>query len=154
MESTVQFRTELILAGKTATGLEVPATVLDALNAGKRPAVSVTLNGTYTYRSTIAPMSGSFWIPAAAEHRTAANLTAGDQVTVDIELDTAPRTVDVPPDFTAALTDNPAAQSQWNTLSYSDQRWHVLNLESAKTDDTRQRRLQKSITTLAEGRKR
>ena len=150
----VQFRITVVLGGKTATGLEVPEDVVSALGSGKRPAVTVTLNGAYTYRSTIAPMDGSFWIPLAAEHRTAANLNANDDVTVEVELDTAPRTIEVPDDLAAAFTTNPQAATMWQSLSYSDQRFHVLQLTGAKTDETRQRRLTKIVDTLNAGRKR
>jgi hypothetical protein len=150
----VQFRTTVALSRKTATGLEVPEAIVTALDAGKRPAVTVTLNGHYTYRSTIAPMDNSFWIPLAAEHRTEANLAAGDDVQVDVELDTAPRSVDVPDDLVAALAANPQAATMWQSLSYSDQRFHVLQVTGAKTDETRQRRLAKIIDTLNAGRKR
>lgn len=149
-----QFSTDVILGGKTATGLEVPEAIVTDLNAGKRPAVTVTLNGTYSYRSTIAPMGGSFWIPLAAEHREAAGLAAGDTVDVAVELDTAPRTIDVPDDLATAFAANPQAAAMWTSLSYSDQRFHALQLEGAKTDETRQRRLAKIIETLNAGRKR
>jgi hypothetical protein len=124
------------------------------LGAGKRPAVTVTLNDVHRYRSTIAPMGGSYWIPLAAEHRTAAGLAAGDVVDVSVDLDTAPRTVEIPPDLAAAFADNPAAAAMWTSLSYSDQRYHALQLDGAKSDDTRQRRLTKIIDTLNSGRKR
>ncbi len=150
----VQFSTTVVLGGKTATGLEVPEAIVTTLGAGKRPAVTVTLNDEYSYRSTIAPMSGSFWIPLAAEHREAASLAAGDTVNVTVELDTAPRTIEVPDDLAAAFTANPQAATMWQSLSYSDQRFHVLQLTGAKTDETRQRRLAKIIDTLNAGRKR
>ena len=84
----MQFHALLILAGKTATGIQVPDAVVEQLGAGKRPAVRVTI-GSYTYRTTVAPMGGAFWIPVAAEHRIAAGIEAGQEVTVEIELDTA-----------------------------------------------------------------
>jgi hypothetical protein len=148
------FRAELVLGGKTATGLEVPESILTDLASGKRPAVTVTLNGIHSYRSTIAPMGGSYWIPVAAEHRTAAGLAAGDQVDVTVELDTAPREVEVPADLASELASQPAASATWQSLSYSDKRWHVLQIDGAKTDETRQRRLRKTIDTLNAGRKR
>ncbi|HJR91982.1 MAG TPA: YdeI/OmpD-associated family protein [Acidimicrobiia bacterium] len=66
----------------------------------------------------------------------------------------APRTVEVPHDFAAALDAEPAARVMFDSLSYSNQSWHVLQVTGAKTDETRQRRITKSVQTLRAGRKR
>ena len=73
---------------------------------------------------------------------------------VDIDLDTAPREVSVPADFAAALDAEPAARRTFDGLSYSNKSWHVLQVEGAKTDETRQRRITKSVDTLKQGRAR
>ena len=148
----MKFRTTIELAGKTATGMQVPPQVVEALGSGKRPAVTVTLNG-YTYRSTVAPMSGAFYLPVSAEVREAAGVKAGDDVDVEVELDTAPREVVVPPDFQAALDAAPDARSAFERLSYSNKRQHTLSIEGAKSAETRQRRIEKSISTLRESKK-
>src|SRR5215213_8957422 len=98
----MKFRTTLELGGKTATGFQIPAEVVEALGSGKRPTVRVTING-YTYRNTVAVMGGVFMLGVSAEHRAAAGVQAGNEIDVDIELDTAPREVTVPPDFADAL---------------------------------------------------
>ena len=98
----MRFRTTLRLGGKTATGIQVPVEVVESLGQGKRPPVQVTING-HTYRSTVASRGGQFIIPVSAEHREAAGIAAGDEVGVDIELDTEPRHVTVPTDFAEAL---------------------------------------------------
>lgn len=149
----MKFSTTVELGGKTATGFEVPAEIVAALGTSKKPAVTVTLNGT-TYRSTVATMDGRFMVPLSAERRTAAGVAAGDAIDVDIEVDTAPREVDVPADFAAALAAEPAAQTFFDGISYSNKRWHVLSVDGAKTAETRQRRIDKSITMLREGRAR
>jgi hypothetical protein len=146
----MKFNTTIFLGGKTATGLRVPDEIVAGLGSGKRPAVRVTLNG-YTYRSTIAPMGGEYLIPVSAEVRQNAGVAAGDEVEVDIELDTAPREVVVPPDFALALEQNPGARQAFAALSYSNQRRHLLSIEGAKTDDTRQRRIVKAISELSGG---
>ena len=64
----MKFQTTIEQSGKTATGLVVPEQVVEGLGAGKKPAVSVTING-YTYRSTIASMGGRFMLPLSAENR-------------------------------------------------------------------------------------
>jgi bacteriocin resistance YdeI/OmpD-like protein/uncharacterized protein DUF1905 len=149
----VRFRTTVEQAGKTATGIEVPSTVVEGLGAGKRPAVRVTING-FTYPSTVASMDGRFMVGVSAENRAATGVAGGDTVDVDIELDTAPRDVSVPIDFAKALKKDAKAKSTFDALSYSNKNWHVQSIEGAKTDETRQRRIAKSIAALREGRPR
>jgi len=147
----MQFRAIVEQNGKTATGITVPSEVVEALAAGKKPAVSVTING-YTYRSSIASMSGAYKIPVSAEVREAAGIKAGDAVSVELTLDTAPREVAVPPDFAVALAAEPVARTTFDRISYSEKRWFVLGIEDAKTPETRQRRIDKAIERLREGR--
>ena len=141
------FHATLILSGKTATGIQVPDAIVEQLGAGKRPPVRVTI-GSYTYRTTVAPMGGQFWIPVSAENRAGAGINAGDELDVEIEIDTEPREVAVPEDLMAALDADPAAKQAFEKLSYSNKRLHVLSVEDAKTPETRQRRVEKVITTL------
>jgi hypothetical protein len=149
----MRFRTMILQSGRTATGIQVPEEVVQALGAGRRPAVKVTVNG-YTYRSTVAVMGGAFMISLSAEHRAAAGVASGEEVDIDIDLDTAPREVSVPADFAAALDAEPAARRTFDGLSYSNKSWHVLQVEGAKTDETRQRRIAKSVDILKQGRAR
>jgi hypothetical protein len=72
-----------VRGGVNATGLQVPDDVVEQLGAGKRPPVQVTVAG-YTYRTTVAPMGGAFWVPLAAEHREAAGVAAEQEVDVGI----------------------------------------------------------------------
>jgi hypothetical protein len=99
----MRFRAEILQAGKTATGIEVPEAVMVGLAAGKRPPVRVTING-YTYRNTVAPMGGTCMLAVNAEVRQKAGVKGGDVVDVEIELDTAPREVTAPPDLAEALS--------------------------------------------------
>lgn len=149
----MRFRTTVELSGKTATGCEVPADVVTALGSGRKPRVTVTI-GEHTYRSTVAVMDGRFMLPLSADNRAKAGVAAGDEVDVEVELDTEERTVDVPADFAAALDAEPAARTFFETLSYSNKSWHVLNIEGAKTAETRERRITKSVTMLRAGKAR
>ena len=149
----MRFRTTILQSGPTSTGIRVPDEVVESLGAGKRPAVRVTLNG-YTYRSTVAVMGGAYMVGLSAENRAGSGAAGGDEVDVDIELDTAPREVEVPPELSAALDAEPEARRTFDGLSYSNKSWHVLQVTGAKTDETRQRRLTKSIEALREGRVR
>lgn len=145
----MRFRTTIELGGKTATGFQVPPEVVASLGAGKRPPVTVTING-YAYRSTVAPYSGAYYLPLAAEHRAAAGLAAGDEVDVELELDTQPREVVIPPDVAEAFAADPAAKATFDALSYSHKRRHILAIEDANTPETRQRRITKALDTLRE----
>jgi hypothetical protein len=147
----VKFHTTLLQSGKTATGIQVPNEVVESLGAGKRPPVRVTING-YTYRNTIAVMGGVFMVGVAAEHREKARVAGGDQIDVEIELDTAPRELAVPLDLSTALAAEPAARRSFESLSYSRKQALVLPIEQAKTPETRQRRIDKALVALKEGR--
>jgi hypothetical protein len=147
----MRFHTTIMQGDKTATGIRVPDEIVEALGSGRRPAVRVTING-FTYRSTVAVMGGEYMIGVSAENRAGARVAGGDEVDVDLELDTAPREVTVPEDFAAALAAAPAAQKTFNGLSYSNKSWHVLQIDGAKSDETRQRRIAKSVEALREGR--
>jgi hypothetical protein len=147
----VRFRTTILQEGKTAMGFEVPADVVEGLGAGKRPPVRVAING-YTYRSTVAVLGGRYMIGVSSENRGPAGVTGGEMVDVDLELDTAPRVLDVPPDLAAALDANPAARAKFETLSYSNKSWHVLQATGTKNPETRARRIEKSVAALAEGK--
>ena len=149
----MRFRTTIVQSGKNTTGIQVPDEVVEALGSGKRPAVKVTVNG-YSYRSTVASMSGVFMVSLSAEHRAGADVGGGDEVEVDLELDSAPREVTVPPELVAALDAEPAARATFDGLSYSNKSWHVLQVTGAKTEETRQRRIARSVDALKQGRPR
>jgi hypothetical protein len=149
----MRFHTTLLQAGGTATGIRIPDEIVESLGAGKRPPVRVTING-YTYRNTVAVYGGEYLLGVSAEHRAGASVAGGDEVDVDIELDTAPREVTVPADLAAALDAEPNARRTFDGLSYTNKSWHVLQIEGAKTDETRQRRIARSVDTLREGRPR
>ena len=149
----MRFRTTILQTGKTAAGIRVPDEVVEALGSGRRPAVTVTING-FTYRSTVAVMGGAYMVGVSAENRAGAGVAGGDEVDVDIELDTAPREIAVPADFAAALDAEPRARATFDALSNSNKGWHVSSINGAKTDETRQRRIAKSVETLSQGRAR
>ena len=149
----MRFRTTIQQTGKATTGILVPEEVMDALGSGRKPAVKVTVNG-YSYRNTVASRDGAAMVSLSAEHRARAGVAGGDEVEVDLELDTAPREVTVPADLAAALDAEPAARATFDGLSYSNRSWHVLQVTGAKTDETRQRRIARSVETLRQGRPR
>jgi hypothetical protein len=133
------------------TGIEVPAETVEALGAGKKPLVVVTVND-YTYRSAIAVMGGKFLISFSSAHRAASGLGGGDKVEVSVEVDTAPRVVEVPENLQEALGTHPDLKSKFDALSNSKKKLLVLPIEDAKTEETRARRVEKAISILREGK--
>ncbi len=146
----MEFTTILQLDGKTATGIRVPDDVVAGLGGGKRIPVSVTINGT-RYASSVATMGGEAKIPVSAEIRAASGVAAGDTITVRLERDDAPRTVEVPADLATALRADSVASGRFAALSYSNQRRHVLSVTGARTDETRVRRIQRVLDELRAG---
>jgi Bacteriocin-protection, YdeI or OmpD-Associated/Domain of unknown function (DUF1905) len=146
----MKFHGRVELNGKTATGIEVPAGVVTGLGAGKRPAVRATVNG-FTYRTSVGAMGGRFLLPVSAQIRAGAGVAAGDEVDVDLEVDTEPRTVSVPADLAVALDADPAVRRAFDALSYSQQLRYVQPVEDAKAAATRQRRIDKMLSDLRAG---
>jgi len=151
-ERVLQFHTTIFMAGKTATGIEVPPEIVTALGSGKRPAVKVTING-FTYRSTIAVYGDVFMIGISTAVREQAGVKGGDEIAVTVELDDQPREVVIPSDFSQVLDKNPAAKIFFDSLSYSNKQNHILSIEQAKTNETRQLRIGKAIDMLNSGKK-
>ncbi len=144
LESTVE------LGGKTATGIPTPEEVIEALGSSKRPPVTITING-YTYRTTAVRMGGRFLVPLSAENREAAGVSAGDEITVDIEPDTAPREVTLPDDLAAAMDE--AARTAYDALAFTHRKEWVRWVEEAKKPETRATRIEKTVAGLREGKR-
>lgn len=141
----MRYETTMAQSGNN-TGVPVPEEVVAALGGGKRPAVTVTVNG-YTYRSTIASMGGQYLVSFSSDKRAATGIAGGDPIVVDIELDTAPRTVDVPDDFAAALA-AADARAMFDALAPSHRKAHVTAIESAKAPATRERRIAAAVAKI------
>jgi hypothetical protein len=146
----MDFTTELLATGGTTTGFEVPEEVVAQLGGGRRPKVVVTVEG-HTWRTSIASMGGRFLLGASAAVREGAGIASGQSYTVHVELDTAPRTVEVPEDLAVALAASPTATTTWAGLSYSQQRQHAEAVLAAKKPETRARRVGTIVVGLAGG---
>jgi len=149
--AAVTFRATVGLAGKTATGVVVPADLVGSLGSQRQPLVRVTI-GDYTYRSKVAVRDGEFKLPISAENREGSGVAAGDEIEVTLELDTEPREVALPEDFAQALDAAPEARRFFDGLSNSQKQWFVQPIEGAKTPETRERRIGKGVERLREGR--
>jgi hypothetical protein len=151
MATKVKFNTTIFQQGNN-TGIQVPEDAIEKLASGKKPAVKVTLNG-FTYRSTVAVMGGQYLIPLSAERRTNAKVKGGDKLDITLELDTEPREVELPEDFKKALSKDKTALKFFEGLSYSNKQRYVLPIGLAKTEETRQRRIEKAVSDLKAGKK-
>lgn len=142
-----KFRTAIQKAEeKNAMGIVVPEVIVEKLASGKRPKVTVTLKG-YTYRSTVAVMGGQYLLPLAKEHRAKAGIVDDEKVEVTLELDTAPREVEVPKDLAAALK-KAGLTKDFAALAYTHRKEHVRAVEEAKAPETRLRRIEKAVAMV------
>lgn len=146
----MRFRGVVELHRKTATGIAVPEDLIAELGGGKRPKVRITINR-YSYRSSVGSMGGQFLLPVSAQVRAGAKIAAGDEVDVEVELDTEAREVSVPDELAAALDQEPDAKKAFDRMPYSHQMRYVTLIENAKTPETRQRRIGKTISALLDG---
>lgn len=145
--TTLKFRTVVDRPeSRDATGIIVPPEIVEALGKGKRPPVRVTING-YTYRSTLFVMGGRYMLPLSVENRKPAGVTAGEEVDINIELDTDVRTVDVPADLATAL-ETAGKREAFDRLAYTYRKEHARSVEDAKSPETRTRRIGKILSAL------
>jgi hypothetical protein len=142
----VKFRT-LVEPPEPMRGLEVPPEVVEALGGGARPPVTITVNG-HSWKSRIAILRGRHLLGLSNANRQAAGVAIGEEIEVEVELDTEPRVVVEPADFARALDDDPAARIAFDRLTDSRKREHVRAIESAKKPETRRRRIEKAIAAL------
>jgi hypothetical protein len=141
----MRFETTMAQTGNN-TGIPVPDEVVTALGGGKRAAVSVTVNG-YVYQSTLASMGGRFLIPFSSDKRKETGIGGGDAIVVDLVLDAAPRSVEVPDDLAAAL-DAAGLQATFDALAPSHRKAHVTAIEEAKAAATRERRIAAAVAKI------
>lgn len=137
--------------GESSAGVQLPDAVVEGLGKGRKPPVKATING-YTWRSTVAVMGGEYWLSVSKDVRRQAGVEAGQEVDLTLELDTEERVLEVPEDFAAALDAEPEARRFFDSLSYSNRRRFTWSIEDAKTPETRQRRIDKSVAQLRDGR--
>ena len=142
---SVDYRTTMRLLGRN-TGIPVPPEVLDALGGGRRPAVQVVVNG-YSYRGTVGTMNGESLISFSSDRRAESGIGGGDELTVSLSLDTAPRDAAVPDDLAAALA-GAGLRDAFDGLAPSRRKAHVTSVDGAKAADTRARRVAAAVESL------
>ena len=139
-----KFKTTIMQAeDMNATGFVVPEDVVAKLGQGKKPKVVVSLKG-YSYRSTIHVMGGKSLLPLAKVHREKSGVKGGEKVEVTLEVDAAPREVEVPKDLAAALK-KAGATAGFAALSFTYRKEHVRAIGEAKAPETRARRIAKAV---------
>jgi hypothetical protein len=149
----IQFRTVLQSRGPAAAVVldEGQVTVLG--EGAKRFPVVATVGG-YTWRTSVARMGGEFLLGLSREVRQAAGVEAGDEVDVNVELDPAPREVDVPESLAAALAADPPVKAAFEGMAYTHRKEYARWIAEAKQDATRQRRVHQAIEMIRTGRAR
>jgi hypothetical protein len=142
----MKFRT-LVEPPEPMRGLEVPMKLADALGGGKRPAVTVTING-HSWGTRIAIMRGRYLIGFSNANRRAAGVATGDKVEVELALDTEPRVISEPTDLAEALDADSRARGAFDRLPFGLRRRHVTAVEDARSAETRQRRIANLVAAL------
>lgn len=150
----VRFEATVEATGGTTTGIRVPETVLQQLGRGRRPKVAVNLADRHAYRTTVGSHAGDAFLPVSAAVRQAAQIAAGDRIAVHLGVDDAPRDGAVPDDLAAALRAKPSAETFFEGLTDSQRKTFVVSVTSAKTPQTRARRVEAAAAALEERRKR
>ena len=145
----ITFDGELIAARGGGHAIGIDETAVASLGAKHMSRVSGTLNG-HPFRSNVVRMGGGMLLGVHKANVEALGLSPGDTVSVVMALDTEPRGDDVPPEILAeALRQDPLAAATWDTLAPSHRREYVGYIKEAKKDETRARRVQRTIDELA-----
>ncbi len=142
---SVTYETDVLGEGNHAS-LLIPQWVLDKLQTNKRAPLKVTING-HTYQSTAVGVDGECRVVFPSAERLAANAKAGDSVEVTLELDSGYRSVDMYPELDAALSKSDLAEV-FSKLSYSKRKELARQVNEAKAEDTRLRRIEKVLEGL------
>jgi uncharacterized protein YdeI (YjbR/CyaY-like superfamily) len=99
-------------------------------------------------------MKGEFLLGLSREVREGAGVQAGDDVEVAIELDQAPRTVEVPEALAAALAADPEASAVFEGMAFTHRKEYARWIDEAKRAETQQRRVQQAIEMIRAGKTR
>lgn len=131
--------------------VEIPFDVEKVFGA-KRVKVKATFDG-MPYRGSIVNMGGCVMIGMTQAIRKAIGKQPGDMIEVTVEKDEEERTIEIPEDFSALLSQNAEAKAFYETLSYTNKKEYVRWITDAKREETRRTRLQKAVELLADKKK-
>jgi Bacteriocin-protection, YdeI or OmpD-Associated/Domain of unknown function (DUF1905) len=147
-------RFEALLAKEEGTGAYVVVALdVPVLFGSRRPPVRGTVNG-FPFRTTLAPYGGDWYLGFNRKVREGARIAAGEEVVIELERDDELREVEVPSDLAEALAGEAQARKNFERLSYSHRKEYVDWIEEAKRDETRRRRIEKTVGMLREGKTR
>ena len=141
---------ELVVRGPAAAFVLDDDQVATVGEGAKRFPVVATVNG-YMWRTSVARMGGEFLVGLSTDVRTGAGVAAGDTVTLELKLDTEPRTVEVPPPLAHALAADPEAKATYDGLAFTHRREYARWIAEAKREETRERRVAKALEMLHAG---
>ena len=144
---------ELVSRGPAAAFVLDDEQVAAVGEGAKRFAVVARVNG-FEWRTSVTRMRGEFLLGLNRSVREAAGVSAGDTVNLELELDTAPRDIDVPDALDAALASDAQARAAFDGLAFSHRKEFARWIEEAKRDETRERRVASTLQMLREGRTR
>ena len=133
--------------GGNNTRFVIPEDVVLGFGRGRRVPITVAI-GDYRYRTTIVSMGGRFLFGVNSRQRQDTGLAAGDVVEVTIEVDDAPREVEVPPELQAALDADPAAKAAFERLAFTHRKEHARSVADAKAPETKARRVERVLEAL------
>lgn len=144
------FNVKLIARGPKGawTHLEVPFSVERTWGTRARVAVRGTVNG-FPFRSSLMPRGeGVFYMAFTRAMQEGAKARVGDTVSVVMEPDTAPRTIEVPAYLKKSLQGAPAQGRAFAALSYSHKKEYIDWILQAKKPETRAARIEKMLKVL------
>ncbi|GFZ33053.1 hypothetical protein CSC2_35790 [Clostridium zeae] len=136
---------------KDAGFVEPPFDVQEVFGS-KRVKVKATFDGV-EYRGSIVNMGGCYMLGLTKEIRNKIGKSFGDEIFVTVEKDEEERVVEIPEDFLAAINGSEAAVATFKSLSYTGKKEYVTWITSAKREETRLDRINKSVALLSEGKK-
>jgi hypothetical protein len=150
---SIRLTTTLVSRGPAAVVVLDDDQVAVVGEGARRFPVVATVNG-YTWRTSVARMGGEFLVGLNRAVREGAGVQAGDQVEVELELDAAPREVEVPRALADALAADGEAREAFDRLAYTHRKEYARWIEEAKRDETRPRRVAQALEMLRQGKTR
>ena len=149
----LRFTTQLQARGPAAAVVLDDAQVEAVGEGAKRFPVVATVNG-YTWRTSVTRMKGEFLLGLSREVRQGTGVQAGDEVEVTVELDEAPREVEVPAALAAALAADPDASTAFAGMAFTHRKEYARWVADAKREETQQRRVQQAVEMIRAGQTR
>jgi hypothetical protein len=147
---SIDITAELSPKGPAAAFMLTDDQVAAVGEGAKRFPAAATING-YRHRTTVTRMGGEYCFGFSKAAREAAQLTIGETVSFTLELDDAPREVELPPALKAAFAADPEAEHRYDALAYTHRKEYARWIAEAKQDKTRERRVAKALEMLRAG---